>query len=349
MGEPNDDIWTLVAKQVTGELTEEEARRLAEWQQQRPENHTTVEQAKEMWQRSKETEITYEPDVEEGWQRFLFRREQNGLDESQLDGSEPGVRRLTSGTPDSKSRKLVWWSGVAATLALLITIGFLWRNTASETEWEQFATTEGEKLLLTLPDSSQVWLNGSSTLRYATNFNVDNRTVYLEGEAFFDVKKAEGRRFTIFSGPAKTEVIGTSFNLRAYAGQPVAVQVVSGRVAFSPANRDDAVFLEPGEEAVLTETAEPAQKQEISDANFRAWQNNVLNFENISLAQIARQMEEQYGISIELADAALANCRYTAMFEDASLDDVLTTLSIIGDLSYQQQGNHYILSGPGCQ
>ncbi|MGD1893158.1 MAG: FecR family protein [Cyclobacteriaceae bacterium] len=173
--------------------------------------------------------------------------------------------------------------------------------------------------------------------------------MYLEGEAFFDVKKAEGRRFTIFSGPAKTEVIGTSFNLHAYAGQPVAVQVVSGRVAFSPANRDDAVFLEPGEEAVLTETAEPAQKQEISDTNFRAWQNNVLSFENISLAQIARQMEEQYDITIELADAALANCRYTAMFEDASLDDVLTTLSIIGDLSYQQQGNHYILSGPGCQ
>jgi len=171
MGEPNDDIWTLVAKQVTGELTEEEARRLAEWQQQRPENHTTVEQAKEMWQRSKETEITYEPDVEEGWQRFLFRREQNGLDDSrpdgseldgsELDGSEPGVLRLTSGTPDSKARKLIWWSGIAASLVLLFTIGLLWRNTASETEWEQFATAEGEKLLLTLPDSSQVWLNST--------------------------------------------------------------------------------------------------------------------------------------------------------------------------------------------
>lgn len=344
MGEPNDDIWTLVAKQVTGELTEEEARRLAEWQQKRPENHTTVEQAKEMWQRSKDTEITYEPDVEEGWQRFMFRREQNGLEIS-----KPDSPQLIPEISGSKSRKLVWWSGIAASLALLITIGFLWRNTASETDWEEFATAEGEKLLLTLPDGSKVWLNSLSTLRYATNFNVDNRTVYLEGEAFFDVKKAEGRRFTIFSGPAKTEVIGTSFNLRAYDEQPVAVQVVSGRVAFSPANRDDAVFLEPGEEAVLTEAIEPAQKQEISDANFRAWQNNVLNFENISLAQIARQMEEQYGITIELADATLANCRYTAMFEDASLDDVLTTLSIIGDLSYQQQGNHYILSGPGCQ
>jgi len=342
MGEPKDDIWTLVAKQVTGELTEEEARRLADWQQERPENHTTVEQAKEMWQRSKDTEITYEPDVEEGWQRFVFRLEQ--------DASEWENPRLAPEVPDSKSRKLVWWTGgIAASLALLITIGFLWQNTASETDWEEFATAEGEKLLLTLPDSSQVWLNSLSTLRYATNFNVDNRTVYLEGEAFFEVKKAEGRRFTIFSGPAKTEVIGTSFNLRAYAEQPVAVQVVSGRVAFSPANRDDAVFLEPGEEAVLTEAVEPVRKQEISDANFRAWQNNVLNFENISLAQIARQMEEQYGITIELADATLANCRYTAMFEDASLDDVLTTLSIIGDLSYQQQGNHYALSGPGCQ
>ena len=337
MGEPNDDIWTLVAKQITGELTKEEARQLATWQQQHPENDTAVEQVKELWRESKQGEPFYEPNVEEGWQRFVFRQEQQATDLTETAVHLP------------KSRSLVWWSGIAASVALLLTLGWWWQNRISDTEWQEFATAEGEKRLLTLPDSSEVWLNGQSTLRYAENFNVDNRTVFLTGEAFFEVKEAEGKRFTIFSSGAKTEVIGTSFNLEAYPETPVAVQVVSGRVAFSSANEDDAVFLEPGEEAVLTKNTDIVQKQEISNPNFRAWQNNILKFSNTSLLQIARQMEEQYGITINLAEPSLAYCRYTATFEGATPEDVLTTLSAIGNLSYQQQGNLYTLSGSGCQ
>ncbi len=339
MGKPDDDIWTLVAKQVAGELTEGEAKRLADWQQTRPENETTVEQAKEVWRASKRTEPFYEPDVEEGWQRFIFRREQQAT----------SLVKTTDSTRQSKSRSLIWWGGIAASLSLLLIIGWLWQSGISETGWQEFAIAEEETQQLTLPDSSQVWLNSNSTLRYANNFNVENRTVFLEGEAFFEVKEAEGQRFTIFSGSAKTEVIGTSFNLRAYPEEAVSVQVVTGRVAFSSTNQDDAVFLEPGEEAVLTERAESAQKQEITNPNFRAWQNGVLTFNNTNLRQIARQMEEQFGITVELAEPSLANCRYTATFENASPEAVLTTLSAIGNVSYQQQDNRYTISGPGCQ
>ena len=271
------------------------------------------------------------------WQHFVFRREQQATDLT---------REVAHPT---KTRSLVWWSGIAASVALLLTVGWWWQNRIPDTEWQEFATAEGEKRLLMLPDSSEVWLNRQSTLRSSENFHVDNRTVYLEGEAFFEVKEAEGKRFTIFSGGAKTEVIGTSFNLEAYPEKPVAVQVVSGRVAFSPADQDDAVFLEPGEEAVLADDTQSTYKQEISNPNFRAWQNNILKFNNTSLLQIARQMEEQYGITINLTEPSLAYCRYTATFEGATPEDVLTTLSAIGNLSYQQQGNLYTLSGPGCQ
>ncbi|MEM6841792.1 MAG: FecR domain-containing protein [Bacteroidota bacterium] len=339
MGKPNDDIWTLVAKQITGELTEEEAKELANWQRQRPENDTLVEQTRELWRESKSGEPFYQPDVEEGWQRFLFRREQ------QVNSSS----RMMSVDQLPKSRSLVWWSSIAASVTLLLALGWLWQSRTAETNWQAFATASGETQQLMLPDSSQVWLNSNSTLRYADNFSVENRTVYLEGEAFFDVKQAEGKRFTIFSGGAKTEVIGTSFNLEAYPKAPVAVQVVSGRVAFSSTNEDDAVFLEAGEEAVLTENTALVQKQEISNPNFRAWQNNVLKFNNTNLEQIAHQMEEHFGITINLAEPTLANCRYTATFEDATPESVLTTLSAIGNLSYQQQGEQYTLSGAGCQ
>lgn len=340
MTEPNDDIWTLVAKQLTGELTEEEASALADWQQSRPENQSALDQAHNLWQRSKEGEPDYEPDVEEGWKRLVYR---------QVTGVRPETGEEPARTVPFTGRRIVWWSGIAASLLLLLTVGWWWRSISPRSDWEQLATAEGETELLMLPDSSRVWLNGRSTLRYAADFNSESRVVYLEGEAFFDVKRAEGKRFTIFSGLAKTEVIGTSFNLRAYPAEPVQVQVVSGRVAFSPANEDNAVFLEPGEEAAIGLDASKARKQTIKNPNFRAWQNHVLLFDNTSLTQIAHRLEEQYGIVVELAEPALADCRYTATFDNASLEEVLTTLSVIGNLSYQKQGNHYVLNGTGCR
>ncbi len=172
MGKSNDDIWTLVAKQITGELTEEEAKQLTDWQQERPENQTTVEQTKELWQASKRSEPFYEPNVEEGWQRFVFRRDQQSMNRL------VGTNTSTNGADHTKSRSLFWWGGIAASLALLLIFGWFWQSETSETDWQEFATAEEETLQLTLPDSSQVWLNSNSTTRYADNFNVESRTVF---------------------------------------------------------------------------------------------------------------------------------------------------------------------------
>ena len=85
-----------------------------------------------------------------------------------------------------------------------------------------------------LPDGSTVYLNKDSKLTYPNKFEGDERVVILEGECFFDVKKNPDKPFIIFSGNTKTEVLGTTFNLRAYPEQEnVEVMVLTGRVKFS--------------------------------------------------------------------------------------------------------------------
>lgn len=210
-------------------------------------------------------------------------------------------------------------------------------------------TTTDQKETYYLPDSSQVWLNQRSELRYTTDFNRDNRVVYLTGEAFFVVQKAEGRRFTVYSGLAKTEVIGTSFNLNAYFDDSVVVQVVTGRVAFSPRDQDNAVFLTPGQKGLLRDEQGVAQRSLVRDPNFRAWQNNQLVFDNTRLTKIIQLLEQQYGVTVELENSNLANCRYTASFSKASLTEVLDVLSAVGDLTYDKTGNRVVLSGTGCR
>ena len=332
MGQADDDFWVQVARYVRGNLSKEERAALNQ-QLDDPERRVAFEQARALWEHQA-APPDYHPDVEQGWQRFLFRRD------SEADHYHTMPR-------PSVARKLWQYVGAAASIVLLLGIGYFWWQRESAQKEVRLATSD-QKEMYYLPDSSRVWLNKESVLRYATTFNQDNRMVYLEGEAFFEVKKAEGRRFIVYSGLAQTEVIGTKFNVRAYAGDSVMVQVVEGRVAFSPRGEDNAIFLTPGQEARLIQEAPIAERLAIRDPNFRAWQNNQLRFDNTQLSRMVEVLEQQYGADIEIASPALMRCRYTASFDDASLEEVLNVLAAVGNVAYQRTGNRIILTGTGC-
>ena len=330
----DDDFWTKVARYVRENLADNEAPSFLNHQPDNPDRRVALEQARALWEQSRELDEAYHPDVERGWQRFQFQRD-----------SEANYYRPS---PITKVTRPVWrYVGVAASLILAVGISYLlWQQWSGAEEVR--LTTADQKARYYLPDSSQVWLNRDSELRYATGFDQDHRVVYLEGEAFFAVRKAEGRRFTVYSGLAKTEVIGTSFNLRAYSDDSVTVHVVSGKVAFSPRDEDNAVFLTPGQTALIHKRQPVAERATIRDPNFRAWQNDQLVFDDTRLPRISQLLEQYYGITIELANPDLINCRYTASFSGASLEEVLNVLAAVGDLTYEKTGKRVVLFGTGC-
>lgn len=342
MGNAQDDFWSLAAKKLSGELSDKEEQKLRKMKAGSPEQQAAYEQMEQHWKKMQAPADHYQPDTERGWKQMKFRMDsENGLyDQDLLNGdAEKGrVRRFF--TP---------FTAIAASLVLLLAAGIWWWQAVTTPEVIAYTTVENEKRMYWLPDSSQVWLNENSHLSFAADFDENHRVVALTGEAFFEVREAEGRRFTIFSQGAKTEVIGTSFNLSAYPGEPVKVQVVSGKVAFAPENEDNAVFLEPGYQAVLEGEEIVDTKSRIQDPNFRAWQNQRLLFNNTSLQEVIRLLEEVYNTEIKLTNPDLANCRYTATFEGDSLDEILHVLSVTGNLSVEEQGGRYVLSGQACQ
>ena len=329
----DDDFWIKVARSVN--LTDKEARSFLDHQSDDPEREKVLAEVRQLWEQSQNPSEAYQPDVERGWQRlqFLRRSEENHYRSVSVD----------------KSRSVYYWQFVRVAASVVLAMGIsyvLWQQWAGPKEVR--LTTTDQKQMFYLPDSSRVWLNRNSELMYNTGFDQDNRVVYLAGEAFFEVRKAEGRRFAVYSGLAKTEVIGTSFNLNAYSDDSVVVQVVSGRVAFSPRDEDNAIFLSPGQRGLLLAEQKTAKRALVVDPNFRTWQNNQLLFDNTRLTKIIQLLEQQYGVTVELADPDLANCRYTASFNNASLDEILEVLSEIGDLKYSEVGDRVILSGTGC-
>ncbi|WPP53105.1 FecR family protein [Catalinimonas niigatensis] len=343
MGQAQEDIWLLVAKHLSDDLSEKEEEKLQSWKEHHPDNQATFDQMLRMWEQTPRPAENYQPEIDKGWQRFKFRMDSEATHYEQAAVKKKPAARIVSFSYQQLA-------AVAASIVLLLSVGIWWWNMSGEPYMISQNTAEGERKMVWLPDSSQVWLNESSQLSYAESFNVDHRVVHLSGEAFFEVKEAEGRRFTIFSEGSKTEVIGTSFNLQAYPDTPVKVQVVSGKVAFSPADDDNAVFLEPGYEAVLYQEKQIVQEKAlIEDPNFRAWQNQHIQFQNTSLTEVIDILEDIYHTDIEFINPDLANCRYTATFDGANLQEVLHILSVTGDLSFEQQGTKYLLSGQGCQ
>ncbi len=161
--------------------------------------------------------------------------------------------------------------------------------------------------------------------------------------------KAEGKRFTIYAEGTKTEVIGTSFNLRAYAREPVKVQVVTGKVAFARTETDDAIFLVPGQEGVIGNKSSVARKQPIVNENFRSWKTKNLIFTNTQLDQLAAELESYFNIKITIQNSALRHCRFTTSFRNPDLKEVLDILAVTGNLTITQKETEYFISGSGCK
>lgn len=315
--------WEMLASYFSRNITAEEKVDLEAWLDQTPDKEKKQYlAAKKLWENASKETKSYEPDTEKGWKQLQLK----------LSIRKRAPRRHP-------------FIAVAATIIILFALRYLLVNESSKPE--MIVVTAGSKVeLLTLPDGSQVWLNQRAQLSYAKDYSA-NREVHLNGEAFFEVKKAEGKRFTIFTETTKTEVIGTSFNLRALPNEPVKVQVTTGKVAFSDLKKKDVVFLEPGQEAVYMPESNKVISKPTENPNYRAWQNKELIFKNTNLSDLCKTLEEYFQTKIVIPDH-LKNCRFTVNFKDPGLEDVLNVLALTGNFNVASMDGGYTLTGKSC-
>lgn len=353
-----DAPWELLAKHLAGEASAAEQAELHQWLTATPARLRLLTDATRAWERGGHpAEIFTEADVEPAWQRF-----------SAVVGLSPAIQLtpeaapITSTAPPETSRVVPLWSQsqpwlrVAAAVLLLVGFWAVARSFLLKPASAQTVTVAAgpQRQLATLPDGSRVWVNKNSSLSYAADFNAGSRTVQLRGEAFFEVRKDPGRPFTVLANDTRTRVLGTSFNVRAYATEDsVEVAVVTGRVAFSPDHHkvsvQDSVLLTPGLRGVIRRTAPAvAVPRRITDPNFRAWQQDELVFDNQPLGQVAGTLTRYYGTPVALGRPELANCRFTGTFRRAELPQVLRVLSLSAGLQVTQTTAGYTLDGPGC-
>ncbi|WP_128546509.1 FecR family protein [Larkinella soli] len=251
---------------------------------------------------------------------------------------------------------MVYVGGVAALLVLAV--GFWQANRngkapavarAKASEWIVLRNDGKAIVRYELTDGSVVWLSPSTRLRYPRRFAARLRAVDLEGEAFFEVRRDASRPFVIRSGKLKTEVLGTTFNVRAYRQSPrFEVSVVTGKVAVSVSDRKK-VLLTARQQAVFNQKAESLAKTVLPRrARPQVWEPATIAFEWASLGQVAGALEETFGVQIQFANPALRNCRLRADFTNMRLPVILNLLCKTTGSTYSLDGSLIELNGPGC-
>jgi transmembrane sensor len=222
-------------------------------------------------------------------------------------------------------------AGIAATVVLIISLGW-WLYPASEkpaTQLLTYTVPNGQRKLITLPDSTQIWINAGSLIKVPAEGT--EREIYLEGEGFFEVRKDPFHPFIVHTPEATVHVLGTSFNIEAYQQAPVAVTVATGKVQF---------FSKGGESVILTQNqravwlAGKFQSTEAEASRYIAWRQGILQFHDEPLLKVIATLERKFNVSIKVSREFKKDQYCTAKFAAGeSLDNILESLQHIYGLT----------------
>ncbi|WP_146198789.1 FecR family protein [Pararcticibacter amylolyticus] len=197
--------------------------------------------------------------------------------------------------------------------------------------WNTIQTPRGGQFQVVLPDQSRVWLNAESSLKYPAQFTETERTVELTGEAYFEVTNDRLRPFVVRSDRQSVTVLGTSFNMNAYADESAAkTTLLTGSVRVSAAQAGtSALTLTPGQQAVTTGNG-LTNAAEVNTEPVVAWKNGMFSFKRQDIRSVMRQIARWYDVEVEYS-GDIPKIQFTGkVHRNADLSQVLRSISYLG-------------------
>lgn len=245
------------------------------------------------------------------------------------------------------------WLSLAAVVSLFVLVAFGKKRTGPlETvpvAYQEITrvTLPGERAIVCLPDGTTVHLNGNSKISYPENFGGEVRSVAVSGETYFEVVKSS-KPFVVQSGGVRSEVLGTSFNVRTRNGDGIEVTLAEGKLKIVTASGASSV-LKPNQQAVIKKDANAILTREVDIRVFTSWKDDILFFEDTNLKDAISAVESWYAVKIDIVTPALERCFITAKYKDEPLGNVLSSFRFLLRLDIRRIGKtHYAISGIGC-
>lgn len=356
MNGPESIFYKLLLKKISEALTEEEKLLLADLLKAYPEFSEAYETVQWLWN---DADVSSQHRSPERSKRLLERNlqqlEQEGLLPEHMEPvlSGPAKKR-------SKRRYYLLGAGIFSLAIACVTLLFFQQPQVKETVEKRFPnmviTRPGSRTKLILPDGTTVWLNASSKLTYGDDFLQKERRVQLDGEAFFEVVKNEGKPFIINTTVMDVRVLGTTLNVKSYPGEKKAEAVlIRGKIEVQVKRRPQERYLlssyeklsiasspgiHPQKELSISSVAPAGKDSAIAET---AWVDNALVFNGEPLSELAVRMERWFGLRITVTGTRLQSFRMTGAFKDDSPEEALKAISIITGCKYRIKDHTAVL------
>lgn len=334
-------------KYIKGEVTSREKAEIENWLAKDPVRYDFLNQIKKIWRFRAEDKQDW--DVEASWQRFKGQYKQEDTADAFAHRSPPyKIPRHNYASRRSGYRVAY---AVAAGIAILAVALFLFWNSMPQQQpqitMQKIITRMGERTNLKLGDGTHIILKGGSEIRIPSNFGQPSRTVYLDGEAYFEVTHNEDKPFRVYVDNVYIEDLGTVFNIKAYENDaPVQVVVAEGLVEVGDSNNPakGSAIINPNQMGEITPSGKISISKVKDLAPFLGWTKGWLIFKSTPFDLVQKELERKYGLKIAVTDSALYNRPLSARFKNEPLTDILNIISLSLGMDYSRQNGSIIFS-----
>ncbi|MDR2921473.1 MAG: DUF4974 domain-containing protein [Tannerella sp.] len=325
----NNHIETLIIRYLEQNISEEDIRELDRWLGESADNKTYFFQLKGIYDRICRSRHFNEEELEESWKHMLDKLE-----------SKPSTIPLGN---DKKKNIFISSLKYVAIIVVAILMGWgIGEITGTQTHdsennslaWNEIEVQKGGKpSTILLSDGSKVSLNTATTFRYPTNFSEIEREVFLDGEAYFEIKEDALKPFIVKLKDQHITVLGTTFNIEAYTDENYSIiTLLSGSISLETFNeKQESVsnqLMKPNQRAYFDRQSGIVSLESVDASLSNVWMNGEYKFRDEPLYLILKRLENYYGITIYLESESLRNIKYTGTFNvHQSIQEVLKIIN----------------------
>lgn len=210
----------------------------------------------------------------------------------------------------------------------------------ADPQWITQQAQKGEQLVFHLSDSTLVYLSGGSSIQYPTQFEEDQRLVYLQGEAFFEVKRTHPQQpFRVESENLHVKVLGTKFNVNDVNGETISVSVHEGKVEVSDAEQSKKVILKANEKVDFQTVKQQFVSYAMEEKDLDQWHRGNLKFRKATIQEVIHVLNRKLNTKIIWQGQEVPTLTITGDFKYNSIEEILNSLNFLYGISYAKKAD----------
>jgi ferric-dicitrate binding protein FerR (iron transport regulator) len=294
------EIDIIIQKYLQGRTSEEENLQLHQWTQLSPENKKRLFAEKDIWD------------------TIDYHTNRKGYEA----GAEFEIlRRSLDNTKSVRTIRPMTILKIAA--VFLISFGLGWvsqyipfnnKQSSTEVTLQEIFVPKGQVNQVFLADGTRIWINSETRISLPSVFASNERSVNLDGEAFFEVAKDEKRPFRVNVNGQQIEVLGTSFNVRAYTNSKIIeTTLTTGRIQLQTGSQT--TILEPGEQSTFNKENKSIVISKVDPGPFNAWKDGRFEFHDEYLLEVFKVVERWYDVEIIINEAYFSGMHFSGVIK----------------------------------